>query len=862
MKTDLSKTKKELVAELETARRRIAELEAGEGGRKRAEEELQESRTLYRSIFYNNEAVKLLIDPADGRIVEANPAACSFYGYDEATLTGMRIWDINTLSKEELQAKMSRVVEHQRGCFQFRHRLAGGEIRDVEVFSGLVGHRGKTLLFSIIVDITERKRAEERIIRLNRLKEDLFGGAPLAEKMKRVTDGVVGILDADFARIWLTKQGDMCDSGCAHAKVNAGPHACSERNKCLHLIASSGRYTHIDGQHQRVPFGCYKIGRVASGEEPGFFTNDVTTDPRVHDHAWARERGLVSFAGYRLTSSEGLPMGVLSLFSKRKLTSRDVNLLRTIADTASEVVQVSRAEAVLRESEEKYRAVVENTTDVVMRFDLQRRYVYINPIVEEYFSAGPSYFLGKNPLELDFPGEDAVFFEGRIREVIETGRPLLTEFQVETLLGRLVMDWRLFPEFTEQGKVKGVVTVARDITLARKMEQDIIEAKNAAEAANRAKSEFLANMSHELRTPLNGIMGLLQLVELESLTDGQQENVALALRASEGLLTLINDILDLSKIEADKLEIVEMSFQPSDILRTVVRLLGEQALKKKLDLDFSVETDVPDFLYGDAARIRQILFNLVGNAVKFTEQGKVRIHMRAEQAGGGEDRICLHCSVSDTGIGIARDKLEYIFEPFSQAEGAYSRRFPGTGLGLAIVKRLVEMMDGEVSVESEPGAGSTFCFFIKLKVAGPTMEEGPGEQEQSGVAGGGRALNILVVDDESLNRKVMRQLLQRLGHTPVCVASGQEALESLKQHRFDLALMDVQMPEMDGIEALKRIRGGASGLNKPDIPIVALTAFTMKGDRERFLEAGMDGYIAKPVAMADVKRVLARVAVK
>ena len=244
-------------------------------------------------------------------------------------------------------------------------------------------------------ETVKRKQAEDRIKGLNRLQEDLLVSGSLAEKMKRITDGVVQILSADFARIWLTKQGDICDSGCMNAEVSEGPHVCHDRNRCLHLTASSGRYTHMDGAHGRVPFGGYKIGRVAAAEEPGFLSNDVTHDPRVHNHEWAKELGLVSFAGYRLLSHEGAPIGVLALFSKQTLSAREETLLQTIAGTASEVILVSKSFDALQESEEKYRTVLESNPDPVVVYDLEGRVIYLNPAFTRIFGWSLEEQIGK-----------------------------------------------------------------------------------------------------------------------------------------------------------------------------------------------------------------------------------------------------------------------------------------------------------------------------------------------------------------------------------------------------------------------------------------------------------------------------------
>ena len=310
--------------------------------RKRAEETIGRFARLFRDSL--NEI--FLFETGSLKFVQVNRAARKNLGYTQEELKNLTPVDIKPeFSHEdfEKQIKPLRKGETEKIVFETVHQRKDESVYNVEVHLQILKQERVPLFAAFVLDITKRRRAEKRIEGLSHLKEELLGSNSLMKKMKRITDGVVEIIGADFARIWLTQQGDLCETGCRHAQVMEGPHVCRFRDRCLHLVAGSGRYTHIDGGHQRVPFGCYKIGRVAADEEPGFLTNDVTRDPRVHNHDWAREQGLKSFAGYRLLSHEGRPIGVLALFSQQELSQSEESLLQTIANTAAEVIQVSRS---------------------------------------------------------------------------------------------------------------------------------------------------------------------------------------------------------------------------------------------------------------------------------------------------------------------------------------------------------------------------------------------------------------------------------------------------------------------------------------------------------------------------------------
>lgn len=391
----------------------------------------------------------------------------------------------------------------------------------------------------------------------------------------------------------------------------------------------------------------------------------------------------------------------------------------------------------------------------------------------------------------------------------------------------------------------------------RSQAEDLREAARVAEAAVEAKARFLASMSHEMRTPLNGIIGMAQVMEDSDLDTAQRKDLEVIQSSSHALLSLISDILDLAKIESGRLEYESIDFDLRDLTEQTLRITEPGAVSKGIETRLTIDSEVPQRLNGDPTRIRQVLLNLLSNAVKFTEAGGVLL--RVEQKGcDREGRCALRFEVVDTGVGIAADQRDRVFRAFTQADESTTRRFGGTGLGLAISRQLVEGMGGVLDFDSEPGQGTTFHFTLQL---GKSLEaEGEGVPVVPGSETVAPALSILLVDDLQVNRLVARRMLEKMGHRVEEAEDGLEAVAAVETHDYDVVLMDLQMPRLDGIGATSKIR--AIEGDRARTPIVALTADALAGDRERILASGLDDYLSKPLARARLTEVLARISAR
>ncbi len=533
--------------------------------------------------------------------------------------------------------------------------------------------------------------------------------------------------------------------------------------------------------------------------------------------------------------------------------------------------KLAESRTALRESEMYFRTMFEQASDCFLLADVAGRFVDVNPSGRRLLGYDREEFLALRVSDIH-PEKD----HARLRTIyakIVSGETHRGVWDLKRKDGSLV-PVELAARRLENGML---LAVARNISVRRKAENALRKAMRKATAASKAKSEFLANMSHEIRTPLNGVMGLLQvMLQADPATPPRREYLEMALGSSRRLLALLNDLLDLSRIEAGKMQVQIAPFDPGELARSTAALFRREAEVKGLALHCVVEGEDAGPLMGDEVRLRQILLNLVGNAVKYTERGEARILVRtvlsphkpeapgATNAADMEDAKSarLVFEVSDTGIGIPDDKKEIIFQSFTQADSGKSRRFGGAGLGLAIVRRTVDLLGGELVLESREGEGATFRASFDLDLP-PAPEAGAQPRGGSAGQGGKRRdgtnpLRTLLVEDDAINQLAVKIHLDKLGHATTVASNGQEALDALERQSFDLVLMDIHMPVMDGLEAVKRLR--ASGKPYANVFVAALTAHAMAGDRERFLAAGMDAYLPKPVDFEALEDLLARAA--
>jgi len=767
---------------------------------KEAERLIRKSEERYRRIVETaNEGV--LYTQQDGVIAFVNKVMCDMLGFAVFELLGKHVSKL--LFPEDLDGLEDQLAQRRRGLsdhFERRYRHKNGHgvwtlVSASPIFGDDKSYQGA---LGMITDISDRKWAEEELMKSEQNYRNIF------------ENSVEGLYQS-------TPKGSFFSVNPAMAGL-MGYDSPEELLESVTDIAS--QFYSNPGERKALQEKLEKYGEVLDFE-------------------------------IRLTRKDGSPIWV----SENARVIRDEDGTPVMYEGS--VVDISER----KQAEERLRRNQELLNEV-QRISLTGGWEIDMVTGETHWTDGQFQLHGLEPGEV--PTDIQRFFEYYVHPedhakltdswhtVIRKQAPVELEYRsIKTDGEEAIFMGVIIPDVDKSGKIRRVFGSTRDVTMERLAEEKLKLAMTEAEAANLAKGEFLANMSHEIRTPLNGLLGMLQLLQFTRLEEEQRDYLDTAIGSGRNLLEILNDVLDLSKIESGKLELEECDFELGDLLDSVVAVFQQQAKSRGLDITWIIDESLPRHFIGDKGRLRQVLFNLVGNASKFTESGTVTVEAYPLQTNLKSGQTLLYFSVTDTGIGIPDDKLHRIFDPFTQVDGSFSRKYQGTGLGLGIVHRLTSLMGGTITLSSQEGEGTSISFTIAVR---PT-EEATKPLGTVKAKPEGKALSILIAEDEHLNRIVVQRLLTKLGHDPLCVKDGETALETLRSQTFDCVLMDIQMPGLDGMETTRAIRKKM----KLDIPIIALTAHAMEGDRKRFLNAGMDGYVAKPFEMNELEEELIRV---
>lgn len=594
------------------------------------------------------------------------------------------------------------------------------------------------------------------------------------------------------------------------------------------------------------------------GYKPKEFEPELKAfDDLVHpeDRAFVRElrvnmlKGEKGESEYRIIRSDNK---IIWIHSKIEYKFDEFGEISRMYGINQDITEIKLKEAKLKESEEKYKSLTNNLPVGIISFDTTGNIKYANPKAIEVLGS-PSLEATSSINLFNFPLLIKHGISDEFKKCIATEEQLIVEKFYTTKWGKsLWLRLQITPTKDDQGSIIGGVCSAEDFTLRKEMEVELQKSKEVAELSNVAKSEFLANMSHEIRTPMNGVIGMTDLTLLTDLTMEQREYLEIVKKSSKSLLRLINDILDYSKIEAGKLEIYNEPFDLRSSIKEIEEFFIIESNQKKLKLTTKIEETIPHIVIGDSLRLRQIITNLVGNALKFTEQGEVNVLV--ENIGIVHKELELKFTISDTGIGISEANLEKLFLAFSQVDVSITRSFGGTGLGLAISKKLAELMGGNIWVHSDEGKGSKFYFTVTFGLESDIHIDSKNFKDinMGEIARIKKKNNIMIVEDDEVSRIIMIKLLEKSNFNVIIGINGKEAVEKYNTQRIDLIFMDVNMPIMDGYSSTSIIREYENASSEHHVPIIAMTAYALIGDREKCLKAGMDDYITKPIDINEV----------
>ena len=699
-----------------------------------------------------------------------------------------------------------------------------------------VDKAGNQFLVGIARDITESKKIEEQLKRAH------------DELEKRVLERTTDLEKANQAS---TDTRDYLDK----------------------IINSIGDPIHVKDRQHRVILvndaACKLFGRSRE-EILGRTAYELFPSREMAEISWHKDE-VVFTTGEENVNEETntYAPGMTCTVLVKKTLYMDKSGNKFLVGVTRDITDRKRTEEALSGSEQRLMDIIDFLPDATLVIDREGKVVAWNKAIETMTGILSKDMIGKGDYEyaLPFYGSrrpiliDLILkadgeIENRYDQIEKKGRVLMGEAYMPNMRGGSVyLMGSAAVLYDSAGNIFGAIESIRDITEQKQAEDLLIEAKEAAEAAARSKSDFLANMSHEIRTPLNAVLGLTGLLLNSDLNAQERDYVETVRSSGNTLLSVINEILDFSKIEGGKMELECLPFHLHECIAVAVDLVKAAANQKGLVMKYGLDEAIPAYFKGDVTRLRQVLVNLLSNAVKFTHAGTIEISVTAKPIQTTNSRRYeLHFSISDTGIGIPEEKLDRLFQSFSQVDSTTTRKYGGTGLGLAISRRLVELMGGEIWVVSRPGLGSTFHFTILAEEAEeisiPIDSCATRAETQSRRKNG--TLRILLAEDNAINQMVAIQMLKRLGYSADVAGNGLEVLQAIERQPYDVVLMDVQMPEMDGLVAAQEIRK----LWPKGPRIIAITAYALKGDRERCLAAGMDDYISKPIVIEELRRVL------
>jgi len=814
--------------------------------RKEAETRLRQSEQRLRTMFEKHSASMLLVDPDSGAIVDANASALDFYGYDLDELTSMYVRELNDLPAEEVAARRAAAEQGQQNRFVFPHRLKSGETRTVEVYSTPIRIQGTMLLFSIIHDVTAREEAQKKLRESRRKFKTLFEASHDA------------IILYDF-------EGRVVD-----ANERAADLFHLDRES---LLKRSVRHLEPPEVRNKV---MRKFNRVRSGETVRF------------DAPLRREDGSTFQAEI---SASPITVGVRVI----------------VQAIVRDVTEQREAEAEIRRLKNFYEQVLNAMPVHLAIFDPEGHYQYVTPSAVSD-PERRERMIGMTDVEYarmrDSDVEQAQHRLTTIRRVAETRETEQFEETVEVPDGPDRHFIRFVSPLVQNEEVVQVLGFGMEITRRKRAEEELREAKQQAEASLAAQERFLATMSHEIRTPLNAVLGMSHLLERTEMSEKQRSYLESIRFSADTLLSLLNTVLDYAKMEAEDLTLDETVFAPERLAEQVAAMLRSKAIEEGVALTVDVGPEVPDHVRGDAARVSQVLTNLVSNALKFTDDGSVDIRVRrwdrptvdisdflpsdddrpgadatADGVPAGDGLVWLEMEVEDTGVGIPEDQEKVIFEDFGRADAPDGQMRSGTGLGLPIVCRILEHMGGSIDLQSTVGEGTVVTVKAPFGTAAPDAETGdvPARRRpevqgrlpdregatahRDGYEGSLTGTRILVAEDNELNQVVVRDLLQGWGAEVEVVETGTAALKHLNVHPdppntrpapVDIVLMDVQMPEMDGLEATRLLRQAGC-----TIPVVALTASMLRDNRQKAFDAGMNAFVTKPFDPEDLYETVA-----